>query len=132
MITLRDATLRRGTKVLFQHANLTVHRGQKVGVVGRNGSGKSSLFDAIRAEASVDEGELEVPRELQIASLRQEVPSSSLPAIEFVKDGDEELRRIERAIAGAESTADGARLRRRVGSFYRSPRGGVGNPYRSG
>jgi ATP-binding cassette subfamily F protein 3 len=107
MITLRDASLRRGTKLLFENANALLPAGAKVGLVGRNGSGKSSLFDALLGHLSVDTGAIDIAGTPAIAVLRQEVPSTTSPAIEYVKDGDTQLRDIERALA---DTTDGNRL----------------------
>ncbi len=92
MISLSQVTLRRGRLVLFQEAGLQVHAGQRMGVVGRNGCGKSSLFALLRGELEADAGEVQVPRDAVIASVRQETPGSDRSALETVIDGDAELR----------------------------------------
>lgn len=107
MISLTDVTLRRGTKQLFEHASVVISPGAKIGLVGRNGSGKSSLLDALLGELSVDTGDLRVPQKLATAVLRQEIPSTERTAIEYVKDGDAELRQIETDLT---RTTDGNRL----------------------
>jgi ATP-binding cassette subfamily F protein 3 len=102
MLSARDLTLRRGPEPLFEQVNFTIFRGNKVGLTGANGSGKSSLFAAIRGELSPDLGEIERPTALKIAHVEQEVAASDRPAIEFVLDGDVELRAVQAAIEDAE------------------------------
>src|ERR1700722_8156607 len=102
MLSARDLTLRRGPEPLFEQVNFTIFRGNKVGLTGANGSGKSSLFAAIRGELGPDRGEIERPTALKIAHVEQEVAASSRPAIEFVLDGDAELRAVQAAIEDAE------------------------------
>src|ERR1700720_4679716 len=102
MLSARDLTLRRGPEPLFEQVNFIIFRGNKVGLTGANGSGKSSLFAAIRGELGPDRGEIERPTALKIAHVEQEVTASSRPAIEFVLDGDAELRAVQAAIEDAE------------------------------
>src|ERR1700724_473620 len=102
MLSARHLTLRRGPEPLFEQVNFTIFRGNKVGLTGANGSGKSSLFAAIRGELSPDHGEIERPTALKIAHVEQEVAASDRPAIEFVLDGDVELRAAQAAIEDAE------------------------------
>ena len=102
MLSARDLTLRRGADPLVEHAEFTVFRAEKVGLTGANGAGKSSLFAALRGELSPDGGEIEMPADLSIAHVEQEIVVSGRTAIEFVLDGDAELRRVEAAIARAE------------------------------
>ena len=87
-----------------------VHAGQKLGVVGANGCGKTSFFALLCGELQVDAGELEVPSAWLVSRVEQEVDSSERPAIEYVLDGDVELRAAEAAIAAAEHSGDGAQL----------------------
>ncbi|HVO88907.1 MAG TPA: ATP-binding cassette domain-containing protein [Casimicrobiaceae bacterium] len=101
MLRLTSLTLSRGTKRLLHDADLTVHAGQKVGIVGANGSGKSSLLAAIRGEILADEGSIELPERWILAHVAQETPTTAAPAIEYVLDGDAELRAIERDLAAA-------------------------------
>ena len=103
MLSARDLTLRRGPEPLFEQVNFTVFRGNKVGITGANGSGKSSLFAAIRGELHPDRGDIEAPTGLKIAYVEQEIEASPRAAIEFVLDGDSELRNVLAAIAEAES-----------------------------
>jgi ATP-binding cassette, subfamily F, member 3 len=102
MLSARDLTLRRGPEPLFEQVDFTIFRGNKVGLTGANGSGKSSLFAAIRGELSPDHGEIERPTALKIAHVEQEVSASDRPAVEFVLDGDVELRAVQAAIEDAE------------------------------
>src|SRR4029077_12209337 len=99
----------RGTKRLFDAANLTLHAGHKVGLIGANGSGKSSLFAALRHELVPDAGAISLPAAWTVAHVAQETPVVDAPAIEYVQDGDPELRTIERALAAAGPTPGGGR-----------------------
>src|SRR5437868_15297406 len=101
MIRISDLTLARGTRRLLEHASLTVHPGHKVGLVGPNGSGKSSLFAALRGELAPDAGMVDRPPRWTVAHVAQETPATPMPAVEFVLDGDRELRDIERALPAA-------------------------------
>src|SRR6202046_85583 len=102
LLSARDLTLRRGPEPLFEKVNFTVFRGNKVGITGANGSGKSSLFAAILGELGADRGDIDLPANLKIAHLEQEIAASSRAAIEFVLDGDSELRGVLAAIEDAE------------------------------
>ena len=108
MIQLSDVTLARGHKRLLERASLTVHAGQKVGLVGANGSGKSSLFALLMGEIDADAGEVTLPASWVIAHVAQETQPVPQPAIEFVLDGDAELRRVMGALADAEADPRGS------------------------
>ena len=88
MIRISNLTLARGSKRLLEGANLTVHVGHKVGIVGANGCGKSSLFAAIHGELLPDAGSIDLPSRWTLAHVAQETPAVALPAIDFVQDGD--------------------------------------------
>jgi ATP-binding cassette subfamily F protein 3 len=107
MLHLRQVTLRRGPEPLVEDATVSVFRGQKIGVVGRNGCGKSTLLALIRGELAADSGELDLPANCVIASVAQEVPHSAQPVVDYVIDGDVELRAIEQRLAGARAAHDG-------------------------
>ncbi len=109
MLQLRNVELRRGTRLLLEGADLTVYPGQKVGLVGANGCGKSSLFALIKGELHPDAGEVLVPAGWEIAHVAQQTPSGDQPAIELVMDGDRELRQVEHELAAAEAAGDGLR-----------------------
>ena len=98
MLRISAITLRRGARVLLEGASLNVHPGQKVGLIGPNGSGKSSLFALIRGELHADAGDVDLPSRWVIAHVAQETPAIERAALDFVMDGDEELRAIEAAI----------------------------------
>ena len=110
MIVLRALQLRRGVKVLFEDASLTFNHGQKIGVTGANGSGKSSLFALLLGELHQDAGDLEIQPGLVVAHVAQETPSTDQLAIEYVLDGDAELRQLERDLAAAEQAHNGTRI----------------------
>jgi ATP-binding cassette subfamily F protein 3 len=109
VLRISQLTLSRGTRRLLDGADLTVHDRHKLGVVGANGSGKSSLFAAIRGELAPDAGAIELPPAWILAHVAQETPATPIPAIEYVLDGDRELRTIERALADSDAH-DGAHL----------------------
>jgi ATP-binding cassette subfamily F protein 3 len=110
VIQLRRLTLARGPRHLIEDTNLQLNSGWRVGLVGANGSGKSSLLALLRGELHPETGDCEVPRDWKIASVEQETPGLPLPAIEHVLDGDTELRSVERAIARAHDSHDGHAL----------------------
>jgi ATP-binding cassette subfamily F protein 3 len=108
MLRLNDITLRRGARVLLEGASMNVHPGQKVGLVGPNGSGKSSLFALVRGELHADTGDVSLPPRWVLSHVAQETPALEQPALEFVLDGDVELRAIEAAIALGTDTGSSA------------------------
>ncbi len=112
MLRITDLVLARGAKRLFDAANLTVHAGHKVGLVGANGSGKSSLFAAIMGAVPPEAGSIDLPSAWTIAHVAQETPAVAMPALAYVLDGDRELRDVESALARAENDPafDGAAL----------------------
>jgi ATP-binding cassette subfamily F protein 3 len=110
MIQLQNLSLRRGGQLLLEAVSVRIPPGQKVGVVGANGCGKSSLFALLRGELHADAGEALVPSAWRVAHVAQQTPSGARPAIELVFDGDQELRRIEAELAAAEAAADGVRV----------------------
>ncbi len=107
MLQITNLSLRRGERLLLESADVTIHPGWKVGVVGANGCGKSSLFAIIRGELQPDAGDLKMPDTWEIAHVAQQTPRGDRPAIEFVMDGDRELRRVQSDLAAAEDADDG-------------------------
>lgn len=107
MIQFKQLTLTRGLKVLIQGASMQLHPGHKVGLTGANGAGKSSLFAMLRGEVHPESGDLEMPASWVVAHVAQETPALAMPAIEFVLDGDAELREIEAGLASAEINHQG-------------------------
>jgi ATP-binding cassette subfamily F protein 3 len=110
VIQFRNLTLARGARRLIEGASLQIPPGWRVGLTGANGCGKSSLFALLRGELHADHGDCEIPVNWRIASVAQETPALAVPAIEYVLDGDAELRAIERSLAAAESAQDGHRV----------------------
>ncbi|MGR9053188.1 MAG: ATP-binding cassette domain-containing protein [Gammaproteobacteria bacterium] len=110
MLNFRNVALRRGARVLFAQASFTIHQGQKVGLTGANGVGKSSLFALLRNELHADEGDFTMPPGLEIAHVAQETPAVECSALAYVMDGDRELRRLEQALTDAERQGDGIKL----------------------
>ncbi len=110
MIVVDDVTLKRGGEALFEHLDLTIHPGQRVGMVGRNGVGKSSLFALLRGRLQAELGEVRIPPRWRIAHLAQETHPSERRALDWAIDGDGALRRVETAIRAAEASGDNAAL----------------------
>jgi ATP-binding cassette subfamily F protein 3 len=107
MIRLENLTLQRGPLRLLEDAELTLHPGHKVGLIGANGAGKSSLFALLRGELSPDAGNCLVPADWRIAHMRQEVETLERLAVDYVLDGDLRLRQVQRDLAAAEAAHDG-------------------------
>ena len=101
MISLSNIELRRGIKLLLQDAELVIHPGQHIGIIGGNGTGKSSLFKLLLGQIAADAGELFIPKDWRIAHMAQELARSERSAVDYVLDGDPELRKIEAAIEKA-------------------------------
>jgi len=107
MITLRDVTLRRGAKVVLERTSLTVHAGEKVGLVGRNGAGKSSLFALLAGRLHADKGDVDVPPRWRVGEVAQSMPETGDGATEFVLQGDDVLMRAQTQLIDAETSGDG-------------------------
>jgi ATP-binding cassette, subfamily F, member 3 len=107
LIRFSQLTLARGAKPLIEGAELTVHAGERIGLIGANGSGKSSLFALLRDELHADKGDVELPAHWRIAHVAQETPALDRPAVEYAIDGDVELRKLEANLAAAEESGDG-------------------------
>lgn len=110
LLTLREATLSRGTKILLEKANLHLQEKQKIGLIGLNGCGKSSFFSLMRNELSTDHGECEINTALRISHLAQEIPDSLEPAIEFVLGGDKAYTNLMQNLKEAEKNQDDASI----------------------
>ncbi|MEZ0315617.1 MAG: ATP-binding cassette domain-containing protein, partial [Methylophilaceae bacterium] len=110
MIQFKNLTLARGIKVLVEGASFQLHPGHKVGLTGANGAGKSSVFAMLRGELHAESGDLDMPPQWVIAHVAQETPALQDAAIEFVLDGDVELRAIEQALADAEARHEGEKV----------------------
>lgn len=107
MITLNNVTLRRGAKVLLNGASATIHPGEKVALVGRNGTGKSTLFALLSGVLHEDGGDFHLPAGWRIAQVSQHMPETQEAATAFVLAGDTRLTQLQTALAQAEQTGDG-------------------------
>ncbi|HEX2540540.1 MAG TPA: ATP-binding cassette domain-containing protein [Caldimonas sp.] len=107
MLVLTQLSLRRGSKLVLDRASLTIQPGEKVGLVGRNGAGKSSLFSLLAGRLHADAGDLGVPPRWRIGEVAQEMPESQESATAFVLAGDTQLAEAEAALARAEASGDG-------------------------
>ena len=106
MISFRNFALRRGERLLLSDVDLALHAGHRVGVVGRNGAGKSSLFAALMGEVEPDKGDIDLPGKARIASVAQETPHLPDPAIDFVLSGDAAVHAAVQAEANAFAAED--------------------------
>lgn len=110
MLKFTNLSLRRGPRELLQDVDLTIYHGQKVGITGSNGVGKSSLFALILGHLHADLGDVFLPKNLIIAHVAQETPALDRTAIEYVLDGDIQLRQLEKQITEAEEKNQGEAL----------------------
>jgi ATP-binding cassette subfamily F protein 3 len=110
MILLRKLTFARGGRPLVSDASLQLHPGWKIGLTGANGCGKSSFFSLLRNELHAEAGDLEIPTAWRVGHVAQDTPALPQPALEFVLDGDTELRAIENELERAETAHDGHRI----------------------
>ena len=110
MILLRKLAFARAGKLLVSDASLQLHPGWKIGLTGANGCGKSSFFALLRGELHAEAGDLEIPPGWRIGHVAQDTPALPTPALDFVLDGDTELRAVEKALADAEAAHDGHRI----------------------
>ncbi|WP_221066675.1 ATP-binding cassette domain-containing protein [Methylomagnum ishizawai] len=117
MINFKAVALRRGQRLLFENASFTIHKGEKVGITGANGAGKSSLFGLLLDTLHPETGEFSMPPGLEIAHVAQETPASPSTALDYVMDGDRELRQIEAELGRAEAVGDGVALAHAHGRF---------------
>ncbi len=107
MINLRNITLRRGVKVVLQSASVTWQPGEKIGLIGRNGAGKSSLFSLLIGRLHADAGDIEIPPRWRIGEVAQDMPETEAGATDFVLEGDQPLQAATLELAAAEASGDG-------------------------
>ncbi len=107
MITIRDITLRRGVKVVLQKASVVMQPGEKVGLIGRNGAGKSSLFSLLTHRLQADAGDVEIPPRWRVGEVAQDMPETEDGATEFVLQGDIPLMEAQAELAAAYAADDG-------------------------
>ncbi len=107
MITLKNVVLRRGTKVVLDDASVVLQPGEKIGLVGRNGAGKSSLFALLTDRLHADRGDVEVPKHWRMAEVAQHMPETEASATDFVLEGDTRLMAAREMLTAAEAAGDG-------------------------
>src|SRR3569623_266310 len=112
MIAFRHFALRRGSRLLLSDIDLTIQSGWRLGVIGRNGCGKSSLFAALQGRLESDAGELDLPAKLRLASVAQETPALPDAALDYVLGGDEEVAAALRDEADAQGRGDAEAMAR--------------------
>lgn len=117
MIQLSDILFKYDTQPLFSGLSLTVHAGHRACVVGRNGVGKTTLFELLCGNLIPDEGDVSVPRHWRIATLRQDISASNRSALDFVMDGDATLRALEQKIESAKNDSDTSALVRWLSAY---------------
>ncbi len=110
MITLKNVVLRRGAKVLLDSASVSIKPGEKVGLVGRNGAGKSSLFALLNGSLHEDGGNYEIPPQWRMAQVAQDMPETAQSATRFVVEGDVTLQAAQAEVTAAEESGDGERM----------------------
>ncbi|TNH03395.1 ABC transporter ATP-binding protein [Testudinibacter sp. TR-2022] len=110
MIFFTDLTLKRGLTTLLEHANATINPGQKVGLVGKNGCGKSSLLSLLKGEMSSEGGEVKFPSNWSLAWVNQETPALDISALDYVIQGDREYIQLSQELAQANADNDGNQI----------------------
>ncbi|WP_168792755.1 ABC-F family ATP-binding cassette domain-containing protein [Paraburkholderia aromaticivorans] len=110
MISVRNVTLRRGVNVVLDHASVTFTPGEKIGLVGRNGAGKSSFFGLLNGTLHEDSGEFSIPAAWKMGQVAQEMPETEQSATDFVVEGDTVLLAAQAEVAAAEASDDGMRM----------------------
>ena len=110
MIILKNVTLRRGSKVLLDKTSVTLNPGEKVGLVGRNGAGKSSLFAVLNGTLHEDGGEFSIPSQWRMSQVAQDMPETEQSATDFVVEGDTILLAAQNEVAASEASDDGMRM----------------------
>ena len=110
MIEIKNLTLQRGTKVLLNQVTATINPRQRVGLIGKNGAGKSSLFALIKGELSPDGGDCVIPKSWKLAAVAQETPALDISALDYVLQGDIELQHFQAALNAAEAQNNGNQI----------------------
>lgn len=118
MIRLQQLSLMRGTKPLFVQVDLTLNPGDKIGLIGANGTGKSTLFAMLRDEIHPDQGSIEFPRNWRVAHVAQETPALERSALDYAIDGDVTLRKLEAELETIEKQHDDAEYGNRIGEIH--------------
>jgi ATP-binding cassette, subfamily F, member 3 len=119
MINFNKVALRRGSKLLFSNGSFNLNMGEKMGLVGANGTGKSSLFALLRHEMTAESGSVDYPDKWRVAHVAQEIEETERSALDFAIDGDIELRALEAQLTRAEETDDGMAIAHVYEEFMR-------------
>ncbi|MEC5212513.1 ATP-binding cassette subfamily F protein 3 [Polaromonas sp. CG_9.5] len=120
MITLKNVVLRRGSKVILDSASVTLNPGENVGLVGRNGAGKSSLFAMLNGTLHEDGGEYYIPAQWKMAQVAQDMPETEQSATDYVIEGDVVLLAAQTEVDAAEASGDGDRMAHAYMDLYDS------------
>jgi ATP-binding cassette subfamily F protein 3 len=120
MITLKNVVLRRGAKVILDSASVTLNPGEKIGLVGRNGAGKSSLFAMLNGTLHEDGGEFYIPSQWRMAQVAQDMPETEQSATDYVIEGDVVLLAAQAEVTAAEASGDGDRMAHAYMDLYDS------------
>jgi len=118
MITLKNVVLRRGAKVILDGASVTLNPGEKIGLVGRNGAGKSSLFAMLNGSLHEDGGDFSIPAQWSMAQVAQDMPETDQSATAFVVDGDVVLAAAQAEVQASEASGDGDRMAHAYTALY--------------
>ncbi|MBS1186006.1 MAG: ATP-binding cassette protein [Burkholderiaceae bacterium] len=118
MIRLSQVNLMRGVKPLFEDATVTLNPGEKIGLIGANGAGKSSLFAMLRGELYADQGDVDFPAQWRVAHVAQETPALERAALDYAIDGDSTLRTLETELAALEALPDSAKNGLRIAELH--------------
>ncbi|GAB3382925.1 ATP-binding cassette domain-containing protein [Massilia agri] len=118
MIRFQNVSLMRGTKPLLEDADLTLNPGDKIGLIGANGAGKSSLFAMLRNELHPDQGAIDFPAKWRMAYVAQETPALDRPALEYAIDGDANLRKLQAELDELEAHPDANDHGMRLGELH--------------
>jgi len=118
MITLKNVVLRRGAKVILDGASVTLNPGEKIGLVGRNGAGKSSLFAMLNGSLHEDGGDFSIPAQWSMAQVAQDMPETDQSATAFVVDGDVVLAAAQAEVEASEASGDGDRMAHAYTALY--------------
>ncbi|HEX7985751.1 MAG TPA: ATP-binding cassette domain-containing protein [Duganella sp.] len=118
MIRFIQVSLMRGTKPLLEQVDVTLNPGDKIGLIGANGAGKSSLFAMMRGELHPDQGEIDFPAKWRVAYVAQETPPLDRAALDYAIDGDVTLRKLEAELARLESEPESSDNGIAIGEIY--------------